>query len=167
MADGLFLESCREVAGLYHSQIQYEEMIVDNTCMQLVSRPEQFDVIVTGNLYGNVVSEAAAGLVGGVGLVPGFNVGKICRVYEQGPRHIGARLAGKNLANPTSYLLATVLMLRDMGLEQYAAALDDAVTKTLVTRDLKVLTEDVGGKGTTSDFTQAVINNLIRPEPVL
>jgi len=165
MADGLFLECCREVAGLYHNRVNYEEMIIDNCCMQLVSKPEQFDVVVTGNLYGNVVSEAAAGLVGGVGLVPGFNVGKAARIYEQGPRHVGNAIAGQNIANPTSFLLASALMLKDMGLPAYGKSVEDAVLKTITQHDKNVLTPDiVGCKGTTASFTQAVIDNLVKIE---
>ncbi len=163
MADGLFLESCREVAGLYRGRVDYDEVIIDNCCMQLVSRPEQFDVIVTGNLYGNIVSEAAAGLAGGVGLIPGFNVGPNVRIYEQGPRHSGSDIAGMNLANPTSYLLASCLMLRDMGWVKYAEVLENAIRTTIMQGVPEVLTPDLNGTGTTSSFTQEVINHLAPP----
>jgi len=166
MADGLFLECCREVAGLYQGRIQYDEVIIDNCCMQLVSKPEQFDVVVTGNLYGNIISEAAAGLVGGVGVVAGFNVGKHIKIYEQGPRHVGKGIAGQNKANPTSFLLATVLMLRDMGLEPYARVLEEAVMKVYAEHDPDVITPDIdGGRGSLSAFTQRVIDHVILLAP--
>ena len=161
MADGMFLESCREVAGLYRGKIDYEEVIIDNCCMQLVSRPERFDVVVTGNLYGNIVSEAASGLAGGVGLIPGFNIGPHVRIYEQGPRHAGLDIAGMNKANPTSFLLASALMLKDMNLGKYAENLENAVRTTILQRNPDVLTPDFDGcHGTTTSYTQGVIDNL-------
>jgi isocitrate dehydrogenase (NAD+) len=167
-ADGLFLKCCREVAGLYHGKVDYNEMIIDNTCMQLVSRPEQFDVVVTGNLYGNIVSESAAGLAGGVGLIPGYNYSNNgIYVYEQGCRHIGMDIAMKNLANPTSFMRSAALMLRHMQLAPYGAALEKAISETYAAADMKVLTPDVGGTGTSSDFVQAVVDRLEPVDPAL
>jgi isocitrate dehydrogenase (NAD+) len=172
------------VAGLYQGKIEFRDMIVDNCCMQLVSNPSQFDVIVTGararapvcpgasrllaltraplagNLYGNIISAAAAGLTGGVGLVPGFNVGRSVRIYEQGSRHTGADIAGLNKANPAGFLFASCMMLRDMGLDKHAAALEQALLRVLRDADKDVLTEDLGGRGSTSAFTQAVVGRL-------
>lgn len=158
-ADGLFLESCREVAKGYED-IEFNDIIIDNCAMQLVSKPEQFDVLVTPNLYGNLLSEAAAGLVGGVGLVPGFNVGPGIRVYEQGPRHAGVDIAGRNTANPTGTLLASAYLLDDLGLAEESRRLVAGVNAVLLNGDANVLTPDLGGKGLTSTFAQAVVDAI-------
>lgn len=162
MADGLFLECCREVSKLYAGKIAYDEVIIDNCCMQLVTKPQQFDVIVTGNLYGNIVSNAASGLAGGVGLIPGFNCGRNVKIYEQGCRHIGMDIAGMNLANPIGVLRAGALMLRDKGLVPYAEALEHAIEKTLWQGNKAVLTPDIEGcHGSTTLLTSAIISNLL------
>uniref|UniRef100_A0A8B9HXS2 Isocitrate dehydrogenase (NAD(+)) 3 non-catalytic subunit gamma n=1 Tax=Astyanax mexicanus TaxID=7994 RepID=A0A8B9HXS2_ASTMX len=110
LADGLFLQCCKEVASGY-PDITFDSMIVDNTTMQLVSKPHQFDVMVMPNLYGNVVSNVCAGLVGGPGLVPGANLGSDYAVFETATRNTGKSIAGRNIANPTAMLLASCLML--------------------------------------------------------
>lgn len=163
MADGLFLKCCREVAGLYHGEVEYEEVIIDNCCMQLVSKPEQFDVMVTGNLYGNIISEAAAGLAGGVGLIPGVNVGSQVRVYEQGCRHLGSDIANTNTANPIAMLESGVMLLRDMQLEPFADNLANAIQKTLADENKAVLTPDLEGHGSTNSITQSIIRHLDPP----
>uniref|UniRef100_A0AAR2KIQ1 Isocitrate dehydrogenase [NAD] subunit, mitochondrial n=1 Tax=Pygocentrus nattereri TaxID=42514 RepID=A0AAR2KIQ1_PYGNA len=114
LGDGLFLQCCKEVAAGY-PDITFDNMIVDNTTMQLVSKPQQFDVMVMPNLYGNVVSNVCAGLVGGPGLVPGANYGKDYAVFETATRNTGKSIANKNIANPTATLLASCLMLDHLG----------------------------------------------------
>merc|ERR1711976_753915 len=130
LADGLFLESCDNVSKLY-PKIQFESMIIDNTCMQLVSNPYQFDVMVMPNLYGNIVDNLAAGLVGGAGVVPGESFSQDVAVFEPGARHAFAELAGRNKANPTGILLCAANMLNDMYLQSYGKRIRDAVEKTI------------------------------------
>mmetsp|Transcript_25266 Transcript_25266/g.43627 ORF Transcript_25266/g.43627 Transcript_25266/m.43627 type:complete len:384 (+) Transcript_25266:27-1178(+) len=157
LCDGLFLKCCHEVSKKY-PQIQYDEMIVDNTCMQLVSRPQQFDVMVMPNLYGNVISNIGAGLIGGPGLTPGGNVGYDVAIFEQGARHAGLDIAGKGIANPTGLVLSSVMMLRHLRLPSFADRIERAVLT--VVNDGKARTPDVGGDAGTADFTDAVIAHL-------
>jgi len=125
LSDGLFLECVRNIAQLY-PEIVYEEMIVDNTCMQMVLDPQQFDVMLLENLYGDIVSDLGAGLVGGLGLVPGANLGDSCAIFE--PVHGSApKIAGKNMANPTAMLLSAVLMFQHLGETEKAALIASAV----------------------------------------
>ena len=155
--DGLFLRTCREVAKKY-PQIQYSEMIIDNCCMQLVMNPSQFDVMLTPNLYGNIITNVASGLVGGPGITPGANVGDGTAVFESGARHAAQDIAGMNKANPSALLLSSTMMLRYLDLPDHAKRIENAIYKVL--QDGKVLTRDVGGTATTKDFTNAVIQNL-------
>jgi isocitrate dehydrogenase (NAD+) len=157
LGDGLFLETCREVASLY-PKIKFESMIVDNTAMQLVSRPQQFDVMLMPNLYGNIVGNISAGLVGGAGIAPGANLGHDIALFEPGARHVAKDIQGKNIANPTAMIMSGVLLLQHLGLLEHADRIESALTKTL--NDAKVKTKDMGGNATTTDFTLAVINNL-------
>src|SRR5947207_11859413 len=114
LSDGLFLESCRAVAAEYTGRVEFEDRIVDNMCMQLVQKPEQYDVLVLPNLYGDIVSDLAAGLVGGLGVAPGANIGEHAAVYE--PVHGSApKYAGQDKANPTALILSAALMLRHLG----------------------------------------------------
>jgi isocitrate dehydrogenase (NAD+) len=133
-------------------------MIVDNASMQLVSKPSQFDVIVCGNLYGNILSNVGAALVGGPGLIPGANIGRDFAVFEPGCRHVGRDIMGKNSANPTCLILSSVYMLRHIGLNEYADVISNALMNVI--KEGKVMTPDVGGHHTTTDFTLAVISNL-------
>ena len=135
-------------------------MIVDNTCMQLVSRPHQFDVMVTPNLYGNLVANVVAGLCGGAGVCPGGNIGSGVAVFEQGARHVSADLAGKNLANPTALLLSTSMMLRHLQLHNFSDRLEEAVLSVYARGDPGTLTPDVGGTGTTTRFADAVVRAI-------
>lgn len=128
--DGLFLEVCRDVAKKY-SELEYGEMIIDNASMQLVMKPSQFDVMLTPNLYGNVVINVACGLTGGPGITPGFNYGSGISMFEAGARHVGKDIAGKNIANPTAYILAACMMLRHLGLVQYSDLIKHAVYSTI------------------------------------
>ncbi|XP_022096040.1 isocitrate dehydrogenase [NAD] subunit gamma, mitochondrial-like [Acanthaster planci] len=157
LGDGLFLESCRSVSKLY-PKIEFGDMIVDNCCMQLVSNPNQFDVMVMPNLYGNIISNIGAGLVGGPGLVPGQNIGEEFAVFETATRNTGKTIAGQNVANPTAMLLAGCLLLRHLGLNQHADLINAAVMKT-VTENM-VHTADLGGVATTSDVVEGVIKEI-------
>ncbi|MBS1856827.1 MAG: NAD-dependent isocitrate dehydrogenase [Acidobacteria bacterium] len=156
LSDGLFLKCCREVASHY-PQIQYTELIVDNACMQLVMRPEQFDVLVLPNLYGDIISDLAAGLVGGLGIVPGANIGDHHAVFEA-VHGTAPDIAGKGLANPTALMQSAVLMLFHLGERDAAARLEQAIYQ--VYAENRHLTGDVGGKASTSEFTSAVIGHL-------
>ena len=156
MSDGLFLRCCREIAaGFPH--IEYSELIVDNACMQLVMRPETFDVLVLPNLYGDIVSDLCAGLVGGLGIVPGANLGDTCAVFEA-VHGSAPDIAGKGIANPTALMQSARLMLAHLGERDAAVRLQRAIE--LVYSEGTHLTGDVGGTATTDQFTQAVIDRL-------
>lgn len=156
LSDGLFLRCCREVAREY-PEVAYEELIVDNAAMQLVMRPETFDVLLLPNLYGDIVSDLAAGLVGGLGIVPGANMGEQNAVFEA-VHGSAPDIAGKGIANPTALMLSAVMMLEHLGEEQAARRLRTAIEETY--RQGDSLTRDVGGSATTEQFTRAVIRNL-------
>ncbi|MBL0159977.1 MAG: isocitrate dehydrogenase (NAD(+)) [Bryobacterales bacterium] len=156
LSDGLFIRCCREVAAEY-PDIDYNEMIVDNASMQLVMRPETFDVLLLPNLYGDIVSDLAAGLVGGLGVVPGANMGEKQAVFEA-VHGSAPDIAGKGVANPTALMSSAILMLRHLGESAAADRLQAALAKTF--RDGAHLTRDLGGKASTREFTDAVIGNL-------
>ncbi|KAF9360412.1 isocitrate dehydrogenase (NAD(+)) idh1 [Mortierella sp. NVP85] len=159
LADGLFLKTCREVAKEYaNSGIKFDDMIVDNASMQLVSRPQQFDVMVMPNLYGNIVSNVGAGLVGGPGIIPGCNIGREYAMFEPGCRHVGRDIQGQNTANPSAMILSSVMMLHHLGLNDHANKIANAVSKTILNGAVK--TRDMGGSNTTTDFVFDVISNL-------
>ncbi|XP_006984581.1 isocitrate dehydrogenase [NAD] subunit beta, mitochondrial isoform X2 [Peromyscus maniculatus bairdii] len=157
LGDGLFLQCCREVAELY-PKIKFETMIIDNCCMQLVQNPYQFDVLVMPNLYGNIIDNLAAGLVGGAGVVPGESYSAEYAVFETGARHPFAQAVGRNIANPTAMLLSASNMLRHLNLEYHSNMIADAVKKVIKVG--KVRTSDMGGYATCHDFTEAVIAAL-------
>ncbi|XP_040575682.1 isocitrate dehydrogenase [NAD] subunit beta, mitochondrial isoform X2 [Lepeophtheirus salmonis] len=157
LGDGLFLRCCEEMAELYPN-IKFEKMIVDNCTMQLVTNPHQFDVLVTPNLYGHIITNLTAGLVGGAGLVPGESYSSECVCFEPGARHAFSGAAGKNLANPTAMLLTASNMLRHLNMNKHGDQIENAVNKVL--RAGKVKTQDIGGYASTSDFTEEVIKNL-------
>lgn len=155
-SDGLFLEAARHVAENYND-IEFEDRIVDNMCMQLVQKPELYDVMVLPNLYGDIVSDLCAGLVGGLGVAPGANIGEEIAVFE--PVHGSApKYAGKNKANPTATLLSAVLMLRHLGETQAADRIVAAVRKVI--GEGKRVTYDLGGDAGTSGIADAVIENM-------
>jgi isocitrate dehydrogenase (NAD+) len=156
LSDGLFLKCCREVAAKF-PEVQYTELIVDNACMQLVMRPETFDILVMPNLYGDIISDLAAGLVGGLGIVPGANIGDHHAIFEA-VHGTAPDIAGKGLANPTALMQSAVLMLAHIGERDAAARLQNALHK--VYAEAKHLTGDVGGKASTTEFTDAVIAKL-------
>ena len=155
LSDGLFLECFRDVAQNY-PQIKTREILVDNVCMQLVQNPSQFDVLVLPNLYGDIVSDLCAGLIGGLGVAQGANIGLDCAVFE--PVHGSAPdIKGQNKANPTALLLSAVEMLKYIGENECANKIEKALFKTL---ENGVCTADLGGVATTSSFADAVIQNL-------
>ena len=156
LSDGLFLQSIREVAREY-PDIELNDYIIDNCCMQLVMRPERFDVLLLENLYGDIVSDLCAGLVGGLGLVPGANIGADCLLFEA-VHGSAPDIAGKHLANPTAMMLSAILMLRMLNQKEVADRAERAIHK--IYREGKHLTHDVGGAATTDEFTAAVIGAL-------
>ncbi len=157
LSDGLFLESCRTVAADYAGRIEFEDRIVDNMCMQLVQKPELYDVLVLPNLYGDIVSDLAAGLVGGLGVAPGANIGTEAAVFE--PVHGSApKYAGMNKANPTALILSGALMLRHLGHTDAATGVEDAV-RDVIAEGLAT-TYDLGGSTGTSEFADAIIQRL-------
>jgi isocitrate dehydrogenase (NAD+) len=153
---GLFLKVAREVAAQY-PDIECNELIVDNTCMQLVMKPEQFDVIVTTNLFGDIISDLCAGLVGGLGLAPGANIGEHAAIFEA-VHGSAPDIAGKGIANPCALLLAAGQMLDHLGQPQQATRLRNAIVATLEAKDS--LTPDLGGEGNTLSFAKAIASRL-------
>ena len=158
LGDGLFLRSVRAVAREF-ADIQYDERIVDAACMQLVLNPAQFDVLVLPNLYGDIVSDLCAGLVGGLGVVPGANLGTEIAVFEA-VHGSAPDIAGKNLANPTALLLSALMMLRHLGEDAAAGRIMTALERVLA--DPRVRTRDLGGTATTTEFTAAVCREIER-----
>ncbi len=156
LADGLFLRCCRETAKNY-PEIEYKELIVDNASMQLVMRPETFDVLLLPNLYGDIVSDLAAGLVGGLGIVPGANMGETHAVFEA-VHGSAPDIAGQGKANPTALMLSAVMMLIHLGEPDAAHRMRTAVEA--VYAEGKHLTGDVGGRASTGEFTDAVLQKL-------
>ena len=156
MSDGLFLRCSRNVSKEY-PEITYGEHIVDNTCMQLVMNPYQYDILLMENFYGDIVSDLCAGLVGGLGLVPGANFGHECAIFEA-VHGSAPDIAGKNMANPTAVLRSALLMLRYLGEDEAARKIRDALD--YVYRDRTKLTRDVGGTAGTSEFADSVIEAM-------
>ena len=155
LSDGLFLNTFREVAKEY-PQIKDREILVDNLCMQLVQDPTQFDVLVLPNLYGDIVSDLCAGLIGGLGVAQGANIGKDCAVFE--PVHGSAPdIKGQNKANPTALLLSACEMLKYIGENSASKKIENALYKTL---NDGIKTADLGGSATTVEFTNSIISNL-------
>ena len=155
LSDGLFLECFRNISKDY-PQIKTREILVDNLCMQLVQKPEQFDVLVLPNLYGDIVSDLCAGLIGGLGVAQGANIGLDCAVFE--PVHGSAPdIKGQNKANPTALLLSAIEMLKYIGENDVAEQINKALFKTLADG---IFTLDIGGKATNTEFTEAIIRNL-------
>ena len=160
LGDGLFLESTRKVAR-EHIDVTYDEKIVDAACMQLVMFPERFDVLVLPNLYGDIVSDLCAGLVGGLGVVPGANIGIECAVFEA-VHGSAPDIANKNLANPTALLLSALLMLDHLGEREASGRIRSALWRVLT--DGQVRTRDLGGSATTTEFADAVCRELEHPD---
>jgi len=159
LTDGLFLQCTRAVAREY-SDITYDEKIVDNACMQLVMRPEQFDVLLLPNLYGDIVSDLAAGLVGGLGVVPGANLGERVAVFEA-VHGSAPDIAGQDKANPTALLLSGLMMLRHLGERSAADVIFGALTRVFTAGT--AVTADLGGTASTTAFTDAVVREIEHP----
>ncbi len=156
LSDGLFLDCFRKVAADY-PDIEADDKIVDNACMQLVMRPQQFDVLLLENLYGDIISDLAAGLVGGLGIVPGANIGELGAVFEA-VHGSAPDIAGKGLANPTAMLQSAVLMLRYLNERDAAELIEKALIHTLATKDVR--TRDLGGTAGTIEFTEAIVTSM-------
>lgn len=156
LSDGLFLEISRDVAKEY-PDIQHNDMIIDNTCMQLVANPHQFDVVLTTNLYGSIVSNVCCGLLGGAGLLSGKNYGDHYTVFEPGTRNTGGKIAGKNIANPVAMLNAAVDMLRHLGHKHHALIIQNAINKTI---NAGVHTRDLGGTATSREVIDSILKHI-------
>jgi isocitrate dehydrogenase (NAD+) len=163
LSDGLFLESCRTVAAEYEGRIEFEDRIVDNMCMQLVQKPELYDVLVLPNLYGDIVSDLCAGLVGGLGVAPGANIGTTAAVFEA-VHGSAPKYAGMNRANPTALILSGVLMLRHLGYPEAADRVETALRN--VVAEGRATTADLGGSAGTREFADAIIDRLATPAAV-
>ncbi|KAH8760782.1 isocitrate dehydrogenase subunit 1 mitochondrial precursor [Hyaloscypha finlandica] len=157
LADGLFRNTFNAVAKEYPT-LETNDMIVDNASMQCVSRPQQFDVMVMPNLYGGILSNVGAALVGGPGIVPGCNMGRDVAVFEPGCRHVGLDIKGKDQANPTAMILSGSMLLRHLGLDEHANRISKAVYDVI--SDGKVRTRDMGGESSTHQFTRAVLDKM-------
>ena len=157
LSDGLFLESCRTVAEEYTGKVEFEDRIVDNMCMQLVQKPDLYDVLVLPNLYGDIVSDLCAGLVGGLGVAPGANIGTKAAVFE--PVHGSApKYAGKDVANPTALILSGALMLRHLGEPDAADRVESAVREIIA--EGQTVPRDLGGEAGTQAFAGAVAERV-------
>eukprot|EP01114_Cavostelium_apophysatum_P024392 TRINITY_DN9536_c2_g2_i1.p1 TRINITY_DN9536_c2_g2~~TRINITY_DN9536_c2_g2_i1.p1 ORF type:complete len:371 (-),score=75.53 TRINITY_DN9536_c2_g2_i1:74-1186(-) len=158
LSDGLFINSCRKVAARW-PQIQYEEISVDNASLKLTVDPSQLDVMVLPNLYGDIVSDLCAGLIGGLGLTPSGNIGRDAAIFES-VHGTAPDIAGQNKANPTALLLSACMMLRHMGLYDHAQRIQDSALTTI--KEGKVLTGDLGGKATTTQYTDAICEKITK-----
>ncbi|UNI17003.1 Isocitrate dehydrogenase (NAD(+)) [Purpureocillium takamizusanense] len=157
LADGLFRSTFHSVAKEYPT-LEVNDMIVDNASMQAVSRPQQFDVMVMPNLYGGILSNIGAALVGGPGIVPGCNMGRDVAVFEPGCRHVGLDIKGKDQANPTALILSGSMLLRHLGLDDHANRISKAIYAVIA--EGKVRTRDMGGESTTHEFTKAILDKM-------
>jgi isocitrate dehydrogenase (NAD+) len=158
LSDGLFLSCVRTVAKEY-PEITYRELIVDNTCMQLVINPQQFDILLLENLYGDIISDLGAGLIGGLGLVPGANIGLESAIFEA-VHGSAPDIAGRGLANPTAVMLSAVLMLEHINELEAAKRMHGAIVRVYV--EGKHITKDLGGSAGTEEFTEAVLRETER-----
>src|SRR5262245_11275842 len=153
MVSGLFLEVGRGIAREYEGRVEANDMIVDNTAMQLVMRPEQFDVMVTTNMFGDILSDEVSGLVGGLGLAPGANIGTSAAIFEA-VHGSAPDIAGKGIANPSAQILAAAMMLDHMAERERAERIRHAVADTIVKDNIR--TRDLGGTASTEEFGRAV-----------
>jgi isocitrate dehydrogenase (NAD+) len=156
MSDGLFLASIRKVAAEY-PDVEYKELIIDNACMQMVLNPRQYDMLLLTNLYGDIMSDLAAGLVGGLGVVPSANIGENVAIFEA-VHGTAPDIAGKGISNPTALLMSAIMMLVHLGENAAATKIENALHK--VYREGKSLTRDVGGSASTREFTDTLIHAL-------
>ncbi|CCH59512.1 hypothetical protein TBLA_0B06910 [Henningerozyma blattae CBS 6284] len=158
LGDGLFRNSVTSIGETEYPDIKVSSIIVDNASMQSVAKPHQFDVLVTPSMYGTILGNIGAALIGGPGLVPGANYGTECAVFEPGSRHVGLDIKGQNVANPTAMILSSTLLLKHLGLNNEAKKIEDAVYKTIA--EGKVTTRDIGGSASTTEFTNEIIKKL-------
>ncbi|KRT81046.1 hypothetical protein AMK59_5761 [Oryctes borbonicus] len=161
LSDGLFLETSRRIAKEY-PDIEHNDMIIDNCCMQLVSKPHQFDVMIMTNLYGSIVSNVVCGLIGGAGLLCGKNYGDHYAIFEPGTRNTGTAIAGKNIANPVAMLNAAVAMLEHLGHTKHAKLIENAIIQTICHDNIR--TQDIGGTNSSTDVVQAIIDHILQAD---
>lgn len=161
LSDGLFLDTSKRIA-LEYPEIEHNDMIIDNCCMQLVSNPHQFDVMIMTNLYGSIVSNVACGLIGGAGLLSGRNYGDHYAIFEPGTRNTGTAIAGKNIANPIAMLSASVDMLEHLGHIQHADLIRKAIERTL--SEDRIHTPDLGGTAKSTDVVQKIIDYILQAD---
>ncbi|HOF39914.1 MAG TPA: isocitrate/isopropylmalate dehydrogenase family protein [Candidatus Hydrogenedentes bacterium] len=159
LTDGLFLECARKIHEEEATDIRYDEFIVDNGCMRLVRDPGEFDILLLENLYGDMISDLCAGLVGGLGVVPGANIGDDCAVFEA-VHGSAPDLAGKNLANPLALIMSGVMMLNHLGERDAATRIKTAYDRVLRDANPEEITRDIGGQGTTTSFTEAILRRM-------
>ncbi|MDM7917194.1 MAG: isocitrate/isopropylmalate family dehydrogenase, partial [Candidatus Eisenbacteria bacterium] len=159
MSDGLFIDSARRIHEIEGDGIEYEEIIIDNGCMQLVRDPTRFDILLLENLYGDVVSDLCAGLVGGLGVVPGANIGDDCAIFEA-VHGSAPDIAGKGKANPLALIMTAVMMLNHIGQRDVADRIKAAYNAVLQDGRPEEITADIGGRAGTREFTQAVLRRL-------
>lgn len=159
LSDGLFLECARKIHQEIGDGVEYEELIIDNGCMQLVRDPTRFDMLLLENLYGDVVSDLCAGLVGGLGVVPGANIGQDCAIFEA-VHGSAPDIAGRGLANPLALIMSAVMMLNHIGQTGPAETIKNAYNAVLNDRRPKEITRDIGGQGGTEDFANALIRRM-------
>lgn len=157
LGDGLFRTTVKDV-GQDYPGIEVNDLIVDNASMQAVAKPQQFDVLVTPNLYGSILSNIGAALIGGPGLVPGANFGREYAVFEPGCRHVGLDIKGQNTANPTAMILSATMLLRHLGLNSHADKISQATHDVILEGNVR--TRDIGGTSTTTEFTEAILAKL-------
>lgn len=158
LGDGLFRNTVAEIGAAEYKDIETSAMIVDNASMQAVAKPHQFDVMVTPSMYGTILGNIGAGLIGGPGLVAGANYGREYAVFEPGSRHVGLDIQGQNVANPTAMILSATLMLDHLGLTRHAERISNAVHEVIA--EGQTTTRDIGGSASTTEFTKAVIGKL-------
>ncbi|XP_050314086.1 isocitrate dehydrogenase [NAD] subunit gamma, mitochondrial isoform X1 [Anthonomus grandis grandis] len=161
LSDGLFLETSKQIAKDY-PEIEHNDMIIDNCCMQLVSKPHQFDVMIMTNLYGSIVSNVVCGLIGGAGILSGRNYGDNYAVFEPGTRNTGTAIAGKNVANPLAMVNASIDMLNHLGHKTHANLIQNAMYKTIAEDHL--LTPDLGGTAKSTDVVQRIIDHILQAD---
>ena len=159
LTDGLFVNCARRISEKYTGKIEFNDLIIDNACMQMVKDPTQFDVLVMENLYGDVVSDLCAGLVGGLGVVPGANIGQHHAIFEA-VHGSAPDIAGKGVANPLALIMSGVMMLRHMNEHNAADKIEKAYNAVIGEGNPEHLTRDIGGKGTTDSFVDAVLKKL-------
>jgi len=156
LSDGLFIDTCRQVAARW-PHIEYEEIHVDNAALQLTQNPKLLDVMVLPNLYGDIISDLCAGLIGGLGLTPSGNIGEEAAIFES-VHGTAPDIAGKNKANPTALLLSACMMLREIGFHDHATLIQTAALSVI--KDRKVITGDLGGTASTTEYTDAICTKI-------